>query len=94
MSVASEPSGASSALRAGPNVVGITCDGPDCEASCMAGSSILLAFGFHGLPYDANRQMAGELGGQAVEWLGFCLGKERCEVKTRSLQSAMYLVCR
>ncbi len=93
-SVEEQAAGASASLRAGPNVVGINCDGGACKASCMAGSSILLAYGFHGRAYDANVQVSSGVCGQGVEWLGACIGQESCEVSTPCTSSAMYLICR
>ncbi len=80
-------------LRAGPNVVGINCDGADCQASCIAGSTILLAYGFHGRAYDSAGPVSSKCG-EGVEWLGGCIGKESCGVTTACASSAMYLICR
>ncbi len=80
-------------LRAGPNVVGINCDVADCQASCLAGSTILLAYGFHGRAYDSAGAVSSKCG-EGVEWLGGCIGKESCSVSTACTTSAMYLICR
>lgn len=78
---------------AGPNAVGLNCTEPTCAASCMDGSSILMAYGFHGRTFDASGPESPKCG-EAVEWLGHCLGKERCEMKSACATSALYLVCR
>jgi len=80
-------------LRAGPNVVGVNCDVADCQASCMAGSTILLAYGFHGRTYDSGGPVSSKCG-EGVEWLGGCIGQESCTVSTKCTTSAMYLICR
>ncbi len=92
-SVSQQAPGASPFVSAGPNVVGINCDVGECQASCMAGSSILLAYGFHGRPYDAGGPVSGKCG-EGVEWLGACIGQESCTVSTQCKSSAMYLICR
>jgi hypothetical protein len=80
-------------LRAGPNVVGINCDVGSCQASCLDGSTILLAYGFHGRAYDSAGPVSPKCG-EGVEWLGGCIGKESCGVTTACPSSAMYLICR
>ena len=54
-------------LRAGPNVVGINCDVGSCQASCLDGSTILLAYGFHGRAYDSAGPVSPKCG-EGVEW--------------------------
>ena len=76
-----------------PNVVGANCDAPNCEASCLPGSSILLAYGFHGRTYDSGGPVSSKCG-EAVEWLGGCIGLESCSISTKCTSSAMYLICR
>ena len=80
-------------LRAGPNVIGVNCDVGECQASCIAGSTILLAYGFHGRTYDSAGPVSSKCG-EGVEWLGGCIGKESCSVTTACSTSAMYLICR
>ncbi|MEZ4294630.1 MAG: hypothetical protein R3B70_06615 [Polyangiaceae bacterium] len=75
------------------NVVGVNCAAGECEAACVAGSSILLAYGFHGRTYDSGGAMSDKCG-ERVEWLGGCIGQESCRVKTECKSSAMYLICR
>lgn len=88
-----DPNGSGAGLMAGPNVIGINCDTGECQASCMAGSTILLAYGFHGREYDSGGPVSQKCG-EGVEWLGGCIGQASCSVATTCTSSAMYLICR
>ncbi|MBK8258826.1 MAG: hypothetical protein IPK82_39980 [Polyangiaceae bacterium] len=75
------------------NVVGVNCDVGECQASCVQGSTILLAYGFHGRTYDSGGPISTKCG-EGMEWLGGCIGQESCTVTTACKTSAMYLICR
>ena len=87
------PGGQPPAVWQGPNVVGQSCDTGACQASCLSGSTILLAYGFHGRTFDSSGPTSPKCG-EGVEWMGACLGQESCSISTSCATSALYLICR
>jgi hypothetical protein len=79
------------ARRVPSEIVTNNCNVANCAATCPAGTTIKLAFGVHGGPVSAT---GGSWNcGNAVGWMGSCLGKNSCEVATGCSTSAMWIEC-
>ncbi len=73
-------------------VVADVCASSSCTATCPAGTTVAMAFGFHGFDGNTSDSHAWACGG-AWEWAGSCLGQSSCTIATQCSSSSVRLHC-
>lgn len=77
--------------RAPSSVLANNCNGGSCSTSCPAGTVVKLAFGFHGMSWTGRSETF--VCGQAVSWLGTCIGQASCTMTSQCGTTGVWIEC-